>query len=232
MSFPAYFVQVNLSSSGWPRRVGILRRVVVDRLTLESVYMDMLRRAMTIGAGMPPLAVQLVADSFRDRDWKSEPAAELLVKLQVTPGMAYSDSMLTLRQVIEANPDEMPWNLVLGTRLAEDPVPIALLQSNVFLGLLHWNFCASLLWGLSHPKMVVRALRRDRAESLAVLPGAKAHGLNLPSDYVPPTPRDVLEESVELVRTFEATVRPLSSVPAELASHPRIVKYLARPDAF
>ncbi|MBI5734097.1 MAG: hypothetical protein HY973_04125 [Candidatus Kerfeldbacteria bacterium] len=75
--FGQYFMYGLLREMGWPRKEGLLRRDVVDALIFDSVVEQMIDWAAGIGAGRPRLALQVIAEMNRDKNWEGPDAPKI-----------------------------------------------------------------------------------------------------------------------------------------------------------
>lgn len=70
--FGFHFVTGLLQEAGWPRRKGFFNSTaVIDKFILDHTIDQMVDWAAALGAGRPKLALQTIANIFRDRDWNS-----------------------------------------------------------------------------------------------------------------------------------------------------------------
>src|SRR5689334_6584825 len=75
--FGFYFVSGLLQEAGWPRRKGVFNKAVLDTAILDATIDQMIDWAASLGAGRPMLALQAIAEMFRDRDWKGDSAPSI-----------------------------------------------------------------------------------------------------------------------------------------------------------
>ena len=75
--FGFYFVGTLLRESGWPRKQGLFKKEVIDTNILDSTIDQMVDWAAALGAGRPGLALQIIAEMFRDRDWAGSDAPSI-----------------------------------------------------------------------------------------------------------------------------------------------------------
>jgi hypothetical protein len=76
--FAFYFVSGLLREAGWPRKQGMFRTEVVDTTVLDSTVDQMIDWAAGLGACRPHLALQMIAEMFRDRDWNTSAAPNIV----------------------------------------------------------------------------------------------------------------------------------------------------------
>lgn len=234
-TFPTFFFTGALSAAGWPRRVGILRRQVVDGGVAHSVHSELLKRGMAIGAANPPLAVQLITDQFAERDWDAQPAEELFAQLHFAWGSNFNGEPVRVEDLVTTHGHLPPWGAIL--QRGHPPVSLheqsmiawASLQERQFQVLLHWNFAAAMLWGLESPRLASKALC-DHANAMNEgIREAVKSGLQLPAGYCAPSGTAYAEESEEFVRAFENRVRHLLAIPDEFGLIPEVLQLLSRP---
>lgn len=71
--FGFYFVSGLMQEAGWPRRKSVFNSTaVVDVMILDHAIDQMIDWAAALGAAYPRLALQTMAEVFRDRDWNSD----------------------------------------------------------------------------------------------------------------------------------------------------------------
>ena len=75
--FGFYFVGSFLREAGWPRRRGMFRGESYDTAIVDAVIDQMIDWAAALGAGRPRLALQVIAEMFRDRDWEGDHAPNI-----------------------------------------------------------------------------------------------------------------------------------------------------------
>lgn len=228
LTFPVYFLLGALRAAGWPKSTGFLRRkYFVDSRLLKVLYAGMLRHAMVLGAARPAIAVRLLVDTFQDRDWQTQPVEELLVALEFTSGLTLEGDEEVIDALIEADSSQAPWNSLIVGGFLDESVPWEALDTQSFLTMLHWDFGASLLWGLRHPEQVHEAVTHEAAHMTVFAREARAAGLDIPEQELESF-QDAVGESDAFVASFESRLRPLVTIPDSVADNEEITGYLIR----
>jgi hypothetical protein len=186
---------------------------------------------MALGAGRPRLAVQVIGDTFKDRDWLTQSAPELVAMLSVMWGATWQGEPEPIDSLLLKNPDDPPWKAIFR-RTSEvsvnENVPWTLLGDYEFQGLLNYNAAGGMLWGLRRGELVAQALESERQQHEKIIPESRAAGLTLPADYAPPTVNVFVDDCEEFVRSFERNVHPLLPIPPELSEHPELQRYISK----
>jgi len=226
MTFPYYYLVMVLNSMGWPRKTGLfIRREVVSHSIVWVAVEVAVGAAIALGAARPRIALALLANLFTGKDWSLQTATEL-----------WSD--LDPSEEVAAHPDES-----LGKIIAQPPMSVLVhlnsrdmkkdlvrwkyVSMKEFVTLYHWIFCRGLVWGLSHPREALDRHEKQRQQLLQLLPEMLQHDLEVHS----PDKFDVfLDETEELVNSYQNEIRPLAEVPQVLLDLPIIRARFNQPE--
>ncbi len=213
-TFPTFFLYGMLREAGWPRRKGrFSSKPIVDPRFVDSVGIRLMELGMSVGAGRPGLALQLLADVFSDRDWQRQPAIELTRDLEI-----FSADL----------GGEKPWEIAWPIRLARvaditkpESMPWEVLNDQSLYGMIHRQFAVSLWWGVRHPDEVRIALDEAWGAVRRNLSALKAWGLQARTDVDVAGAEDHFRESEQMVSAYAAE-RPLPAVPASFGDIPGV----------
>lgn len=75
--FGYYFVGSLLREAGWPRKQGLFRGEAYDTTIADAAIDQMVDWAASLGAGRPTIALQMIAEMFRDRNWDGDDAPQI-----------------------------------------------------------------------------------------------------------------------------------------------------------
>ena len=196
---------------GWPRTTGLLFRKKSINLGIVWVNVEIaVKYAIALGAARPRIALALLADYFRDREWTLQFATELWAQLDPSDEVA-------------AQPDTPPEKVITAC----PHVHSALLKlvrwdyvlSEPFQGHYGWAFCKGLVWGLSHPEEAMKHYEKERQSLCERIPEMRKHGLEVDPPPVFDEFVDIIEEEVN---TYQNAIRPLAEVPQSLLDLPQV----------
>ena len=129
------------------------------------------------------------------------------------------------RMSLTACPGETMWGAILKMDPRtnqlfpqDEMVEVDVLEDDGVLRALHWNFAASLLFGIAHPTEVRTALELERSNMTRNLPSLIEAGLELPANYEPPSVDAYLSECLELTDSFADVRGALAPVPSKLVA--------------
>ena len=209
-TFPDFFVFGMLKSMKWPRKVGLLKKHdVVDPMVVEVLCVQLAELGVTLGAGRPAVAAQLLADLFRERDWAEKPLSELL-------------GVLDPSQRVDANSTNLPWESISTLRFKPASMPWELLANREFRGSVAWLCAEGLVWGLLHPSEAVNAINQHNARVNARVPEYRRAGLALDPGFVAPSAEGAFATAEEMVTAYQEECRRLVPLPVALAGSPEI----------
>lgn len=203
---------------GWPRKKGFLgNKAVVDTTVVDRSVHQLVRMGVGLGAGRPALAVHLLADAFRGRNWSTDSAAELLDSLDPN-------------QRVTANSEQRPWETIPPSmaNLGRNSIPWEWLADPRIETHYTGAFVCGLIWGLLHPKEAEKALNDDRLKYNQWAPMLQADGLEISSQFPWATNEDFHRDCEEIVKNFVSERRQLVAIPAELQAEARLMQRLKR----
>jgi hypothetical protein len=201
-----YFFSSLLNEAGWPRKQGLFRRLVIDTTIADSSIDQMITWAASLGAGRPHLALKIIAEMFRDRDWDG-------VNAPMIQGVI-NGSRESWDKKRHATPQEIVEPIRLA-RIFGAVVSPKKLGSSTMLRALEQYVLESVVWGLANPDRFTKWYD-DRWQRYSTrLDFYQKSGLAV--DELP-----LLDEfykgSEKILRNYERDVSPLAEIPAKLLS--------------
>jgi hypothetical protein len=211
--FGFYFVSGILREAGWPKKQGIFRKEVLDSTILDSAIDEMIDWAAALGAGRPALALQTIAEIFRDRDWSSEDAPNI---------RKFIENVRLKNPQWSATGAIAPSEVVLPTRFtrAGPTLPAkALAESEMRLGLEHW-FLEGALYGLANPEALRTWYEARYDRQTTNLGSMRQAGLEIEAlpDYL-----QYLANCENVLRSYERDIGPLPAIPDKLIADARLL---------
>lgn len=226
--FGVYFVTGLMREAGWPRRKGIFNSTAVfDALILDHAIDQMIDWAAALGAGRPMLALQTIANIFRDRDWTSDERPN--IKLFMEEARAENENW-------RAGCAVAPHKVVQPTRFAGADVHRQAAEGIMELGakwkaptmdvkdfkelrqpLEHW-FLQGVLWGLGNPGAFETWYRTHFEERTKSLDFMRQSGLAIEEPIDLP---EFLADSEMILRNYERDIGPLPPIPESLLADAR-----------
>lgn len=220
--FPAYFLFGFLNTAGWPRTIGILRRrKVVSHAVVCGAITELVRIAIALGAKKPNIAIKLLANIFRKRNWSQQSAKEMWAKYdpseQVSnqPDKPPEEIIANFPMTVPdfTNPEEVQRDLIAWENVSQE----------AFSAHYHVVFCQGLIWGLSHPDEASAHYETQRQQFLENLPDMLQAGLAVRPPETFEEFANIMEESVN---EFQNEIHPFGEIPQELLSIPVIANRL------
>jgi hypothetical protein len=208
--FGFYFVTGLLREAGWPRRKGFLNNTaVIDTTILDSAIDQMVDWAAALGAGRPTLAIQTIAEMFRDRDWIGDERPNIKV---------FIESARTENENWRAAGAIAPHDVVKPARFAGTGRTI---DAKDFKGLgpplEHW-FLWGVLWGIANPTAFEKWYHAYFEDQINKLPLMRDAGLAVEA---PPDLAESLADSEVILRNYERDISPLPAIPESLLADAR-----------
>lgn len=205
--FGQYFVVGLLREAGWPQKQGIFRKNVVDTVVLDGAVDQMVDWAAGIGAGHPKLALQMIAEMFRERDWSGDnaPSIKQFIEGIRSENDAWNGiSTMPPKEVVSPTRFTQLGRTIDAQKLTDPQMRTAL-----------EHFCLQgLLWGLANPDSFIAwyaSYVGDRAEKRALETKAGLE-INDPSEI-----SEFFNDCEVLLRKYEEDIQPLPPIPARLA---------------
>ena len=201
--FAFYFAAQLLTEAGWPRKLGRFKGQGYDALIVDAAYAQSIDWGAGLGAGRPKLALSMIAEMFRDRDWEGDHAPN--VKMVV-------ESLREAPSAAAASPQEA----VEPPQLAKRMSTISVEQfTDVRTGtLMDQILLEALLWGLDNPDRFEAWYSSEVASYASKLPLYRKGGLEV-DDELRSLPQ-LYEDSEQIVRDYERDIQPLASIPPRL----------------
>lgn len=220
--FGFYFVTGLLREAGWPRRKGFFdSTAVIDIIILDGAIDQMVDWAAVLGAGRPTLALQTIAEVFRDRDWSGDDRPNIKAFIEsaradkeswrATGGFAPHDVVQRTRFAGDGYHQAAEGILKTGTKWKAPTMPVKEFKE-LRLPLEHW-FLEGVLWGLANPEAFETWYQTDYHDKMTGLPQMREAGLAV--DPLPDLP-ECLANSEEILRNYERDIGPLPAVPESL----------------
>lgn len=204
--FGIYFVGGLMREAGWPKQKGIFRKKVYDTTLLDSAIHQMIEWSAALGAGRPILALHVIAEIFRDRDWNNENAPNIERFIQ---------SVKAKDELWCSTGDVAPQDVVRPVRFAQGGSTLdakALTADQFGLSLEHW-FLQGLLWGFANPDAFEKWYQARFELQSAQMDRVLQAGLEIGEL---PDFQQFLKDCEELVRSYERDIGPLPEIPEPL----------------
>ena len=169
MTFPAFWFFGFLNHMGWPRTTGLFtRRKIVSHCVVCGAVKGLVKGAIVLGVSRPRIAIALLADLFRKKDWSLQATTEMWSKLDPS-------------EKVVAQPDKPPEEIIADFPMS---VPVPLNSDDIKKDLIRWEnvleeafsahyhrvFCQGLVWGLGHSEEALDRHEKQRQRFLKKLP--------------------------------------------------------------
>jgi hypothetical protein len=205
-----YFFTSLLHETGWPRKQGLFRRLVVDTTVVDVTIDQMITWGASLGAGRPALALQIIANMFRNRNWDGDDAPQIEVVIN------------SCRKPRDEAPHASPQEYVQPVRYAKHFG--ATISAKRLLKKSEWTLAweqyvlEALIWGLADPNRFA-VWYADKAQRHASKLGLYQRS-GLAVDAMPAL-GEFFDECEQIVRGYEREVGSLPKIPAKLLSDAR-----------
>lgn len=212
--FGFYFVGSLLREAGWPRKQGLFKGEGYDTLIADAAIDQMVNWAASLGAGRPNLALQIIAEIFRDRSWDNDDAPE--IEMFVNGARASWDGTpdASPREVVQPIQLRKAFGASISTKDFQDSRLQVALEQNVL---------EALLWGLANPDRFETWYAGAAQHHESSLRFKRSIGLDVGAL---PALEDFFRLSEEIVRNYEREVGPLPLVPDRLLSDARRIRVM------
>jgi len=190
MSFFAYhFIEGVLMKSGGPKRKSFFNSsAVFDSRLVDVVSEQMIDYASAIGACRSKLALQIISNMFKDRDWSADDGPKILDFINKREEWK-TENILAPHEIINLEPFSKHFGKT---------VPVSFLKKMQT----NWEqeFLLALLWGLSNPDKFKLWYEKKYNEDKKILEEAKKAGLDV--DFIP-TLEQYLSSCEEIIKNYE-----------------------------
>jgi hypothetical protein len=203
--FAQYFAIQLLGHMGWPRKLGRFKGEGYETAIADLAIAQSIDWGASIGAGHPRIALQMIAEMFRDRDWDGDDPPNVKVFVE---GVRQQPTWTA------GSPREAVRPLQLETSWPKSTITVEEFQDRRLGAPMEQLLLHALLWGLSEPDRFEAWYAAHGAEHEAGLPLAQRAGLDMEAL---PSLAQSYENSAEIVRDYERDIAPLPlSIPARL----------------
>jgi hypothetical protein len=201
--FAFYFAAQLLQEAGWPRKLGMFKSEGYDTSIVESAYAQSIDWGAALGAGRPRLALQMIAEMLRDRNWEGDDAPDVKVVVE--------GSQETWSKT--ASPQEAAQPLELAKHWGKSTISVQEFTDRRLLPMMDQVLLEALLWGLSNPDRFDAWYTSNVADHESKLPLMRSAGVDV--GELPSLPQ-FYEDSEQIVRDYERDIGPLRSIPPKL----------------
>ena len=202
--FAYYFIGSLLRDAGWPRKQGLFRGVAYDTTIVDAAIDQMVDWAASLGAGRPSIALQMIAEMFRDRNWEGDDTPQIRTFIDGARESWKSSQKAAPRQILQP----MRLGNTFGSSISAKNFQDARLRVA-----LEQNLLEALLWGLANPDQFVVWYTSTAEDHQSSLDFMRSSGLAV--DELP-----VLEEwfghCEKIVRNYEHDIGELRAIPKKL----------------
>jgi hypothetical protein len=209
--FGFYFVGNLLREAGWPRKLGLFRGEGIATDITDAAIDQMVDWAASLDAGRPSLALQMIAEMFRDRDWDGENAPEIGVFIAGARKRWDETPNAAPREVLQPTRLRKAFGAAISTKDFKDRRVSVALEGNVR---------NALLWGLANPERFATWYADRGQHHQSSLKEMQSAGLDVDA---PPILEEFFQLSESIVRDYERDIRPLPSIADKLLSDARAV---------
>lgn len=199
--FAVYFAAQLLREAGWPRKLGRFKGVGYDAVVADLAFAQSIEWGAALGAGRPRVALQMIAEMFRDRDWESDQAPDVRMFLDGAPEARWSTA-------------DSPQDAVKPPELAKgmDTISVEQFKDPKLRTTMEQLLLQALLWGLSNPDRFEAWYGSMLAHRKKMLPMTQA--ADVQADL--PSLQDFFESSTQIIGDYERDIGPLPSIPRRL----------------
>ena len=206
MSFLAYhFIEGVLIKSGGPKRKSLFNsEAVFDSILVDTVVEQMIDYASALGACRSKLALQIISNMFKDRNWDTDDAPNILVFINKMEEWKI-ENIIAPHEIIK---------LPSFVEHFGKTVPVSILHKREMQADLEQKFLFALLLGLANPDKFKLWFEEDFKEKENKLEEYKKAGLDI--DFIP-TLQQYLKSCDGIVKDYEEKMGSLSTaIPPKL----------------
>jgi hypothetical protein len=127
------------------KEAGLFRRNVVETIILDAAVGQMVDWAAALGAGRPKLALQVLAEMFRDRDWSNDSAPSIqkfIEELRAKSNEWAGAQTIAPREIIRPTKFTKLGKTIDASKLEDSKLRAAF----------EYLCLQGLLWGIANPK--------------------------------------------------------------------------------
>jgi hypothetical protein len=204
--FGFYFVSSLLREMGWPRKQGLFKGQGFDTLVVDATIDQMIDWAAALGAGHPRLALQVIGEMLRDRDWAGDDAPKIKVFVDGAQDTWNRSASVAPHEIVKPIIRVAKFGKSISLKDFKDARLRVALEDGLF---------EPLLWGLSNPDRFATWYASNLQHNESSLPFMRKAGLVI--DPLPPLAQH-FRDSEQILRDYEHEVGVLSPIPPQLMS--------------
>jgi|GEM_PF-1781173 len=202
--FGYYFIGSLLRDAGWPRKQGLFRGETYDTTIVDAAIDQMVDWAASLGAGRPTIALQMIAEMFRDRNWDGDDAPQIKTFID--------GARESWKSALNGAPRQILQPIRLGSTFGSS-ISAKNFQDARLRIASEQNLLEALLWGLANPDQFAVWYTSTAEDHQSSLDFMRSSGLAV--DELP-----ALEEwfghCEKIVRNYERDIGPLRAIPKKL----------------
>jgi len=207
--FGYYFVGSLLREAGWPRKQGLFKRLSYDTTIADAAIDQMVDWAASLGAGRPALALQIITEMFRDRNWDGDDAPQIDTFISGARESWDKAPNAATREIVRPFRLASAFGALISPKNFQDARVRVALEQNVL---------EAVLWGLANPDQFTMWYAEAAQRHESSLGFMQSSGLAV--DTLPAL-GEFLDQSEQIVRNYERDMGPLPTIPAKLLSDAR-----------
>jgi hypothetical protein len=197
-----YFAAQLLREAGWPRKRGMFKGQGYDATTADLALAQSIDWGAALGAGRPRLALQMIAEMFRDRDWEGDNPPNVKAFVESASERTWATAA-SPQEAVEP-PQFAKGMSTISVEQFQDPRLRTTIEQLLF---------EALCWGLSNPDRFEAWYASKAAHHEATLPTMRSADLEI-GDL--PSLEHFFEDSAQIVRDYERDIGPLPPIPPRL----------------
>jgi hypothetical protein len=202
--FGYYFVGSLLRDAGWPRKQGLFRAEAYETTIVDSAIDQMVDWGASLGAGRPTIALQMIAEMFRDRNWDGDDAPQIKTFID--------GARESWKDALNAAPRVILQPIRLGNMFGTS-ISTKDFQDTRLRTALEQNLLEALLWGLVNPDRFAEWYTGNAEDHRSSLDFMRGSGLAV--DELPAL-EDWFGQCEKIVRNYERDIGLLCAIPKKL----------------
>ena len=196
MPFSDWWVATFLSTMGWPREEGLLRkRNVVDSMVADQALTLLGELGVVVGADASDVGLRLLTASF-NREWDEQSVAELT------------------KEYLDKEVERRSWDWAKDYQRLGAKIPWEFLGEQATMVDMQVTFIGGLWFGLTHAKEAREVIDVRLKRLSELVPEMKAAGVHLAEESV--TRETQLKSGLETISLYEETRLLLPEAPTAL----------------